>query len=268
MKQRVISAALLAPVAILLVILGGTPYFIGISLMCLGGLWELCAMLGPMSGQVPSKSWRYLTLVSGAIVLFGVFFSHYRAGAAQIAAAGALMLSLGGLLLGGLPTRRILEWAIGAGSIAYIIGLGLHFILLRDTSQGLAWTILACAVTWSTDIGALFVGRSFGKRPFFHSISPKKTLEGAGGGLLAGTLAATAVALVAGLHVPVLLAILIGVTVSASAQAGDLVESLVKREAGVKDSGTLIPGHGGVLDRIDSLLFAVTVVYYWRLCFP
>jgi phosphatidate cytidylyltransferase len=171
-----------------------------------------------------------------------------------------LVASLLGLILGGAPAKRTVAWAIGAAAVAYIAGLGLHFILIRDTSQGLAWTLLACAVTWSTDIGAFFTGLRFGKTPFFRAISPKKTLEGAGGGLAAGMLAAVIVVAAGGLHVP-------AAAVSASAQAGDLVESLVKREAGTKDSGTLIPGHGGVLDRIDSLLFAVTVTYYLRLLF-
>jgi phosphatidate cytidylyltransferase len=171
------------------------------------------------------------------------------------------------LVLGGKPAKRVLEWAIGAASIGYVVGLGSHFILLRGVGQGLAWTLLACAVTWSTDIGAYFVGRSYGRRPFFKVISPHKTLEGAAGGLAAGTLAAIMVALVAGLHVTFFQSLLVGATVSVVAQMGDLVESLVKREAGVKDSGTLIPGHGGVLDRIDSLLFAVTAAYYLRLLF-
>ncbi|MGH2343652.1 MAG: phosphatidate cytidylyltransferase, partial [Chloroflexota bacterium] len=145
---------------------------------------------------------------------------------------------------------------------------GSHFLLLREARQGLAWTVLACAVTWSTDIGAFFVGRRWGKTGFFTRISPKKTREGAVGSLIAGTAAAVAVIAGGGLHVPALVTPVVGLSVSAIAQAGDLVESLLKREAGVKDSGTIIPGHGGVLDRIDSLLFAVTLTFYWRLLFP
>ncbi len=123
-------------------------------------------------------------------------------------------------------------------------------------------------MTWATDIGALFAGKYFGTHPFFPSISPKKTIEGAAGGLLAGTLVALPVMALGDLRAPIALAPLVGLSVSVAAQLGDLVESLVKREAGAKDSGTIIPGHGGVLDRIDSLLFAVAVMYYWRLVFP
>ncbi len=267
MKQRVASAAVLLPIAVLLVVLGGTPFFVGITVMCLAALWELTALLGAMTPHTATTVWRYFAIVGGAGLLFGVFYGRYHAQAPQVAIACVLVLSLIGLLFGGQPAHRVIQWAAGAASIAYIVGLGAHFILLREASHGLGWTLLACATTWSTDIGAYFAGRQYGKRPFFHSISPKKTLEGAIGGLVAGIIAAMLVIGVAGLRVPLLKGLLIGATASAAAQAGDLVESLVKREAGVKDSGTLIPGHGGVLDRIDSLLFVIAVVYYCRLIF-
>jgi phosphatidate cytidylyltransferase len=179
-----------------------------------------------------------------------------------------LVASLGGLVLAGAPARRFVAWAAAAAAVMYICGLGLHFILLRETARGLAWTLLACLITWAADIGALFAGKYFGMHPFFPSISPKKTLEGAIGGLLAGVVVAVPVVAVGDLHAPIAVAPLIGLSIGVAAQAGDLVESLVKREAGAKDSGTIIPGHGGILDRIDSLLFAVAVLYYWRLLFP
>jgi phosphatidate cytidylyltransferase len=266
-KQRVASATVLLPIAVALVVLGGTPYFLGIALMCLAALWEITALLGVMSPATISRDWRYFTMIAGACLLFCAFFARYHAQAPQLGVAAVLIASLAGLLLGGQPAHRTMQWVVGTAAVVYVIGFGVHFILLRETSRGLGWTLLACAATWSTDIGAFFAGRQYGKRPFFQAISPKKTLEGAIGGLAAGTVAALLVCLIAGLHVPVLVALLIGLTASAAGQAGDLVESLIKREAGVKDSGTLIPGHGGVMDRIDSLLFVITVVYYWRQLF-
>jgi phosphatidate cytidylyltransferase len=268
MRARVISAAILAPLAIGLTIAGGVPFMIGVIVMCGLASWEVSALFGANAGAHDVRSWRYLTVGYTAALLAGVGADHGRPGAAQAVAATVLVSSLLLLLLSGPPARRALWWACGAATLVYVVGMGSHFVLLREAKQGLGWTVLALAVTWGTDIGAFFAGRRFGKHPFFSAISPKKTLEGALGGLLAGVLAAMLVVVIARLKVPLALAPVVGMTVSASAQAGDLVESLLKREADVKDSGTLIPGHGGILDRIDSLLLAVTITYYWRLLFP
>ncbi|HVC80645.1 MAG TPA: phosphatidate cytidylyltransferase [Chloroflexota bacterium] len=268
MKARVLSALVLAPVMIALTILGGLPYLLGIAVMCGVGVWEATELFTNFGDVSADPAWRYLAVAASVIVLAGVQLGFDHQYVAQVIAALVLVASLGMLLAGGPPARRFLAWAIAAASILYVVGLGSHFLLLRATRQGLSWTILACAVTWSTDTGAFFVGRQFGHTGFFAAISAKKTAEGAAGGLAAGIVAAIVVAAVAGLRVPWAVIPFIGLSVSAVAQGGDLVESLLKREAGVKDSGTIIPGHGGALDRIDSLLFAVTLTFYWRLLFP
>lgn len=268
MKARVLSALVLAPVMIALAILGGIPYLVGIAVMCGVGVWEATGLFSCFGEMPTDPLWRYLAVAASVIVLGGVQLGFHARQGAQVVAALVLMVSLGLLLAGGPPARRFLAWAMAAASILYVVGLGSHFLLLRAARQGLSWTILACAVTWSTDSGAFFVGRRFGHTSFFAAISAKKTTEGAAGGMLAGIVAAIIVAAVAGLRVPWEAVPLIGLSVSAAAQGGDLVESLLKREAGVKDSGTIIPGHGGVLDRVDSLLFAVTLTFYWRLLFP
>jgi|SRR6185437_1186368 len=268
MKARVLSALVLAPVMIALAILGGLPYLVGIVVMCGVGVWEATGLFADFGEASTDPLWRYLAVAASVIVLAGVQLGFDHRNGTQVITALVLVASLGMLLSGGPPARRFLAWAMAAASILYVVGLGSHFLLLRATRQGLNWTILACVVTWSTDTGAFFVGRRFGHTNFFAAISAKKTAEGAAGGLAAGIVAASIVAAVAGLHVPWTVAPLIGLSVSIAAQGGDLVESLLKREAGVKDSGTIIPGHGGVLDRIDSLLFAVTLTFYWRLLFP
>ena len=134
---------------------------------------------------------------------------------------------------------------------------------------------LPLALTWGTDIAAYFVGRAFGKRKLMPSVSPGKTVAGAIGGLVAAVLIALAwerlvLRPVAQLGMRPWNTILFGAVVSVAAQVGDLAESLLKREAGVKDSSHLIPGHGGVLDRFDSLLFVLPVAYLllgWMLIF-
>ena len=262
-----LSAAVLAPLMIALVILGGVWYLGGIAVACGAAVWEGTALFGAFAEGPPGNVWRYLTVASGAVLLVGVQIGLTHPYATQVTVAALLVAGLAALPAGGAPARRYLHWALSVATLLYIVGLGAHFILLRALRQGIGWTLLACAITWGTDIGAFFVGRRFGKRPFFAEISPHKTVEGAAGGLAAGVVSAIIVIEAAGLHVPWYAAPLIGLTVSVLAQAGDLAESLLKREAGVKDSGTLIPGHGGVLDRIDSLLFAITVTFYWRLLF-
>jgi phosphatidate cytidylyltransferase len=111
---------------------------------------------------------------------------------------------------------------------------------------------------WAYDTGAYFVGKRFGRAKFLAHISPSKTYAGLIGGLVASTVVVTIMAVLLG--EPPLIGILLGPLLGLSAQAGDLAESMLKRAAGAKDSGTLIPGHGGILDRVDSFLFAAPVV--------
>jgi phosphatidate cytidylyltransferase len=125
----------------------------------------------------------------------------------------------------------------------------------QSTALGMAWTMLALLVAWLADTFALFVGRAIGRTPLIPHISPKKTLEGAIGGFLGGVIAVVLVTLLLGIpDISMPLAIGIGALLAAVGICGDLMESFIKRSAGVKDSGTLIPGHGGVFDRVDALL--------------
>jgi phosphatidate cytidylyltransferase len=158
-------------------------------------------------------------------------------------------------------TAMFFEWtriARGWGVGWYILGffyallpaIALLWIRERDTHglELLVWTFL---VTWSTDIGAYFAGRRFGKRKLAPSISPGKTVEGLYGGIAAATLIGGAWVLSTGLGLPLLA---LAPVLAIAAQAGDLFESSMKRRAGVKDSGAWLPGHGGVLDRLDGLV--------------
>ena len=158
-------------------------------------------------------------------------------------------------------TAMFFEWTRitkGWGAGWYILGIiyailpaiSLLWIRERDAHglELLMWTFL---VTWSTDIGAYFAGRRFGKRKLAPSISPGKTVEGLYGGIAAATLVGGAWVLATGLGLPLLA---LAPVMALAAQAGDLFESGMKRRAGVKDSGTWLPGHGGVLDRLDGLV--------------
>jgi phosphatidate cytidylyltransferase len=156
----------------------------------------------------------------------------------------------------------ISSWALTLAGVLYIGGLGAYAILIRALPNGLAWTASAMLTIWATDTAAYFAGTRLGRHGFFTSISPKKTWEGAIGGWVAATLTMVACgALFAGLAL--LPAIVFGFGISVAGTFGDLAESLLKRQTGVKDSGSVVPGHGGLLDRIDSLLFAAAFGYYF-----
>lgn len=149
----------------------------------------------------------------------------------------------------------------------YIGLLGAHLILLRFLPEGGSWLIIASAITASSDSGAYFVGRAIGKRKLCPNISPNKTVEGAVGGVFFGLLASVVFGLL--LLPEINWFFLIGATVILTIVGivGDLTESIIKRGTGTKDSGNCLAGHGGILDRVDSLLFVCPVLYYF-LVFP
>jgi phosphatidate cytidylyltransferase len=144
------------------------------------------------------------------------------------------------------------------------IGWGLsHLVILYGLEHGPTSTLLFCLVLWSGDIAALYVGRSVGRRPMVPTISPGKTWEGALGGLVGSLLVAILSAWLLSLPMTVYQSLLFGLLISCAAQIGDLAESLLKRYIGVKDSGSLIPGHGGILDRLDSFCLAAPAAAYF-----
>ncbi len=154
---------------------------------------------------------------------------------------------------------RFVSWGIGVLSAVYVGGLLGPILLLRQLPDGVLWVLLAFAITWAYDSGAYFVGRNLGRHGFMTHVSPRKTWEGVAGGAV-GAVGATA-AFVPFLPLEWWQVVPLGLAWAAAAQAGDLVESMLKRDTGHKNSGTAVPGHGGMLDRIDSLLFVVPAVF-------
>ncbi len=161
------------------------------------------------------------------------------------------------------------DWTWAFAGILYVGWFLSYLVALRGLDAGRSWVFLAIFATFGSDSAAFFIGKALGKHKLAPSISPKKTWEGSIGGLLG----AVAVSLLFLLPTPVQLSaylswwhiIILGLLVSVFGQLGDLVESLLKRNTGVKDSGSFFPGHGGFLDRIDSIVFAAIIVYYWVL---
>lgn len=200
----------------------------------------------------------------------------------------AVLLPLVAILFRRSHDGALVNWTVTVAGALYIGLTGIHFILLRDltgtlpsflaeidqfgrlpaveyygdTTLGLGWFLLAQIVAWLTDVGAYLVGSRWGRHRLAPKVSPGKSVEGAVGGLVAAALAALACDYAFSLPLSPPVAFAVGGLLSAIGQVGDLAESLLKRQTGVKDSGALIPGHGGILDRIDSLLFIVVATYY------
>ncbi|UIJ73769.1 CDP-archaeol synthase [Aurantimonas sp. HBX-1] len=248
LRSRLISAVILGLLVLALTILGGWPF----RLLCVA------------TGIIVFEEWSRMTRAKRAGPIFR--FARHTLYLALVAFILGFDLAAIGIVLGGAAFiafvdrgERKADWVLGGLFYAAIASLP-PGMLRGDDAAGLAALGLIIAVVWPTDIFAYFTGRSIGGPKLMPRVSPKKTISGAVGGLVAGVVFAVLfaewVADSAGLFIVVLAALL-----SVFGQAGDLYESWIKRRFGVKDSGRLIPGHGGLMDRIDGLIIATAVAW-------
>jgi phosphatidate cytidylyltransferase len=254
---RILSAFVILAVVIGLVLAG--VYGVYALVLIIGGLalWEFNGLSDRMGSRAPA--WLLYPL--------GVFFAFSGTVLKEIPVTLVLSLALvgglGAFLV--LPGRRqgLSRWAMGLAGALYI-GMPFNYYLLLYTSQphGTVWTLFTILAVVVSDAAALLVGSRIGRHPFFASISPHKTVEGAVAGVV-GAVLVMIIGVSGVLGINPLHAVVLGLLVGTSGQVGDLVESQMKRIAEVKDSSHLIPGHGGVLDRIDSILFPPILVYFY-----
>ena len=161
------------------------------------------------------------------------------------------------------PHRGVETWLWGLVPALYVGVLAAHFILLRELPDGRDLVLFTVLTVWSTDTGAYAVGRLIGRHKLSPVISPGKTIEGGIGSWVTGLITVFVLAAALGLGLSTLHLVVLGLVLPPVILVGDLAESALKRALDVKDSGFLVPGHGGILDRLDSLLFAAPVVYYY-----
>jgi phosphatidate cytidylyltransferase len=259
LTRRVLSSALLIPVLLWVIWAGG---------------WVFAALIGMVTALATHETYRMLLRRVSAVAWVGV--------------AVALVLPFGALF----PPQytEALPWVILFFLIAVLVSalrtpepapdafqpvppllFGLLYgalpmatvVPLRELPKGFWWVVTVCAMTWMNDTGAYFAGQAFGRHKLLPRVSPSKTWEGFFGGM-AATLGTAFVVRALGAHqLTVADCLALGVIVSLLGPLGDLAESLLKRSVGVKDSGRLIPGHGGLLDRIDALIFTAPCVYFY-----
>jgi phosphatidate cytidylyltransferase len=259
LRDRVLSAIILIPPVLLLAYWGGL-WFLGL-IMLLGALagWEFYALVR-RSGVVPLH-W------AGILAIFAfVASAHWPGSPALLPILTATLIITLIWTLFRQEAQPVTAWAWTLGGALYLGILLNHFVALRNLPQGLAWLTVAVLLTWTNDSAAYFVGRAIGRHKFWPRHSPKKTWEGVFGGLTFAVLVSSILG-VLWLGLPWWNGALLGVAISIVGPLGDLTESMVKRQFGAKDSGNLIPGHGGAWDRIDSLLFIVPTVFYWAIFF-
>lgn len=256
--QRIISALAGIPLVILAVWFGGIPLILMTGLLIVLGLREMTWMLNKL-GLKPSL---WLAVAGGLILTSGAYL--YSNGYPGPTITIILFMHL--LATVALYPRYTLLDSAGTLMGTMYVGLLNYFYLLRMMPDGWIWLIFTLAGTWACDTTAYFVGKAFGKRRLAPVLSPKKTLEGAVGGILGSGLIGCLFSFIYP-FLPLTELLILGLVLGAAAEVGDLLESAFKRQAGVKDSSTLIPGHGGILDRIDSTLFTAPLVYYFVLLF-
>jgi phosphatidate cytidylyltransferase len=256
--KRLISALCILPPLVLIVRFGSPFYFLLLLTCVVGlGLVEFYRMLAAKG----FPCWRWLGVAIGSLLPL----AFYAGGIAHQAAVATIVVLL---LMVGLFARRELD--ISVQSIAFTL-LGVFYIgwllsyvlLLRLLSDGASYVFYIFGVVWLGDAAALVSGMLMGRHKLAPSISPHKTIEGAVGGIL-GSLCG---AILGGLwllgHFTVAQCLAVGIMLAVLGQLGDLSESLLKRSTGIKDSGMLIPGHGGILDKVDGILFGAPALYYY-----
>ena len=250
LRRRAVTALVLAPIALGAIALGKWAVLLVVLLVTVGAAYELSRALNPLPFLAALGAGAAPILLSLPYGPMGIL-------------AGALLALPWALFwLAGKPETRTLRAVLAVLLMALWVGAPLaHLGLFPRSRYGVVLILIAVVGPWISDSGAYFAGRFFGRHLLFPSLSPNKTLEGGLGGLLATVLVVGFVSYQF-LGFSLAKAAIIGAGVSLFSQTGDLFESTLKRILDVKDLGHFLPGHGGVLDRVDSLLFTAPAVYY------
>lgn len=262
---RIAASVVFIPCFIIITNVGGYHFLALIDAVIFVGMWEFYRMLEAKG----IRPYKIIGIICGVALSSYIFFQNgmYSNLFLTLAIVTLMCLEL---------TRKETKMALyhiasTILGVIYVAFLGSHFILLRefpltvnlDYSYGASFVFLAFIVTWAGDTGAYVVGSAIGRHPLIPRISEKKTREGALGGLLFSILGAIVAMKTFASYLSVWHALTLGALAGIVGLLGDLFESMIKRDVAIKDSAATIPGHGGVLDRFDSLLFTTPLIYYF-----
>ena len=267
LRQRVLVVLVLLPIGLVVILAGGWWFAAGIALVLGLAAFEF-GRLFRSGGQRPS-----MPLLVAFAAAFALARHLWGFGGSPELLAAVCLLGMTWHLVDyerGAPASAT-DMAITFGGILYLGWLGGYFVSLRDLPDGAWWLLLALPTVWLADSGAYFVGRRFGRHKLAPRLSPKKTWEGYVAGIVTGAISGALLALAwatwaaTPAYFTWLNGLVIGTVLAVLTTLGDIGISMIKRQVQVKDSGALLPGHGGVLDRIDSWLWAGVLGYYLAL---
>jgi phosphatidate cytidylyltransferase len=261
MNDRLLVAIILLPIGAVFIAMGGVPYALVVAIILSLAAWEYNRLfrLGKYQPAVA-------ILIGGALAFtITRYFFDFRYAAALLStfSLAAMTFHLIAYELG--RDQAAADFAITVGGLIYIGWIGAYLISLRLLPDGKWWVLTVLPCVWLGDAGAMLVGLRWGKHLMAPRLSPKKTWEGFAGGVVSSTLSGALIGALWGLVTPALTpgrGALLGLALGVLTPLGDLGESMIKRQFGEKDSSHLLPGHGGVFDRIDSWLWAAVIGYY------
>ncbi len=270
MIKRIVWGLLGAVLILAVIWAGGIWFTLTIGLLVVLGVLEFSQLIKKQNFRPQTEVMMFMSLFLLALVHITAYNYGLERGESlricerilTIMLASVFFISLINELLRGDPEQGLANAAINLFGTVYIGFMFAYILMLRfiPGQDGLFYVLFTFLVTWANDTFAYFIGVNFGKHKLSPRISPKKSVEGSIGGLFGGILASIILGLA--FHRPLWLLVVLSVLVVITGQFGDLIESIIKRNAGVKDSGSFLPGHGGLLDRFDSLLLSAPMVYY------
>jgi len=254
LRYRVLSALVGIPLILAFLWYGQIPLIFMIIVLVIIGQKELARIINALGIQTSLG-----LKVSGSLLMILAVYFNWNLG---LMMAALVALVLAGVVIG-YPRFTLAGASSTLFGIFYVAWMLAHLYLIRQLPQGFHFLLLVIVANWSTDTLAYFTGRALGKHKLAPVISPNKTVEGALGGITGSVLSAAIFNLVSGQSTLLPHYLILGAGIGIFGQLGDLAESALKRQAGIKDSGNIIPGHGGVLDRFDSILLTAPLAYYY-----